>query len=1705
MAVDVSKIPNNSKFDPVREAILQLQKDVGEGVVGVGSINGIDGNVILSGGNNINIANTPSTKTITVNTDADIIVDSLQFTGGTGTQGTLSWNADEETIDIIQNGATLQVGQEVQVHVKNQTGATIPDGTPVYVTGTLGASGRLTVAPMIADGSIEAKYFLGVTTESIPNGEDGKVTTFGKIRGLDTTAYTEGTTLYVSATTAGAWQTTVPVAPELDLEVAIVINVHANNGTIFVRAQNGLYLGLLHDVYLNSPADNQILVYNATNTRWENSDDLNLNGNLVVAGDLTVSGTTTYINTTHLDIGDNIIQLNADILSTTAPTEDAGFYVNRGNQPDASFLWDEDTDKFSTFTNALSTASLYIGENQVINSSRQFLGSSTISSTVPYFTFSGDSNTGVGRATNNKVSLIAEGVKALEASNTGVSITGDLEVGGTFTADGVTFPNDIITSADFSATDNRFKLTLTQSDSDTIEASFDDVVLSESMAADYIPYVKVGGGDGDTTNAILNDSFLKINGSTLELDWVIDGSPGVYTEHDLKMRKDGGGFGTYYEATYAADSVSFLHYASASDIDTAKIGATSTGRVRINDTYSLPVGDGTAGQVLTTDGSGDLSWAAASGGGDLDLQDVTDNGASTDNSISITGGAGLNIFNSTNTNQRLTVNQSSGSYPRIYNYDEVAATFHDIIIGGDNNDDTGLKIGAGTNPDTIVFGTLHVGSAASLLDGTDPDISTGITYSTSKVVTPKLVFLNDAAGDDNYITHNDSNTAYSVNGQSMGAWYEFVGDKLAADGNNSAGIVASGLLTKQVQGVDGIFTGSLGVSTTATNADLDVQGTALIGNGTSTRADLGLTLSTDSSNTFVANTDLTDTYRQFTIINDNDTVGAYSSMSFRVYPSTGTAMADIKLVRAGTSGDSTLYTTIRDNAGNFKDIMAVRPDNITVGGDLIIDHNTGALSHGVIFRGVAASAGEVGIRANGEAFEIYEPEQSNKVWLSIADDPEGNGIAAQLNSPTGFTPILTNYNKGDYITKTYIDGLNVDADTLDGLNSTQFLRSDADDTTTGTLTIQKAQQSTPFTTPFLKLYPAATTNLTGHTTITLGTSFVDNYGVSLSGWRYGTDGDPKFRIKMHNNSADGVDALTIDSAGKIGIGTTTPSDKLQIDAPNSQLRLRDTDDGTYTQFSSSGNLLAIRQNSTTASHFWMNSSGNVGLGTNSPSAKLQIVAGSGQEGIIINNSNGIQTFHLGHLTSNDSYFQMKNNSDVTEVLLRTDGGNSYINTGNVGIGTTSPSGKFNSYINANRQIAHNALGGDFSVISDNNSSPVMYIKGTGTADLLQVFDNTSQVFTIQDGGNVGIGTTSPICKLHLVDSTFPQVRINDNSGQGESGIRLRSYNATNGMHGDIFVDGTGAESGRMGFRVPYNAERLTILHTGEVGIGTTSPSDKLEVAGNIKISSGGSGWLKGYDDHHSIYFREGGNNALNYYEYGDTIANDGGHRFFTGGLKASQTLKLAVADNGIYVADKIGISNTAPGAKLHILQSTGASFTQAIKLSGSVSVNGGNAIFFKTSGNDADDRYGVKLGAVRSDSSNGSSVFLLQMERRNLNGMETVLTIDQDGVATFINDVIAFGSSDRRLKDNIEPISNAIDKVKSIGGYTFDWNENQYTYKGKDVGVVAQEVEDVMPEVVTTREDGYKAVKYEKLVPLLIEAIKEQQKQIDELKARLDA
>ena len=111
--------------------------------------------------------------------------------------------------------------------------------------------------------------------------------------------------------------------------------------------------------------------------------------------------------------------------------------------------------------------------------------------------------------------------------------------------------------------------------------------------------------------------------------------------------------------------------------------------------------------------------------------------------------------------------------------------------------------------------------------------------------------------------------------------------------------------------------------------------------------------------------------------------------------------------------------------------------------------------------------------------------------------------------------------------------------------------------------------------------------------------------------------------------------------------------------------------------------------------------------------------------------------------------------------------------------------------------------------------------------------------------------------------------------------------------------------------------------------------------------------------------------------------------------------------------------------------------------------------------------------------------------------------IVQFGEVRSTGDVIAYYSSDKRLKDNIKPIENALAKIESIGGYTYEWNDKQQTYTGFDIGVIAQEIEAIAPELVIDRETGFKAVKYEKRVAILIEGITELTAKVTELENKL--
>lgn len=206
--------------------------------------------------------------------------DALSFdltAGITPVPGQMAWNVDEGTVALGKGTISNYLGAGTEILCRNASNTVaIPKGTAVMFAGTLGASGRLKVAPMVANGTQPGYVFFGVTAEIIAGSGDGYVSVFGKIKGIDTSIYAEGAILWCNPAVPGGFTATEPQAPNLKLAVAAVLS-SKNNGTIFVRWDTGRRLQDLHDVEANGGKDDRdVLNWNAAAARWEPTDRLTL-------------------------------------------------------------------------------------------------------------------------------------------------------------------------------------------------------------------------------------------------------------------------------------------------------------------------------------------------------------------------------------------------------------------------------------------------------------------------------------------------------------------------------------------------------------------------------------------------------------------------------------------------------------------------------------------------------------------------------------------------------------------------------------------------------------------------------------------------------------------------------------------------------------------------------------------------------------------------------------------------------------------------------------------------------------------------------------------------------------------------------------------------------------------------------------------------------------------------------------------------------------------------------------------------------------------------------------------------------------------------------------------------------------------------------------------------------------------------------------
>lgn len=194
--------------------------------------------------------------------------------------GQMAWNTSDGTIDLgMLNGVTQQIGEEQYYYVR--ANGAIPNGTVVQFWGAQGDHLVGKVANTSNPG-FQARYVMGVATQTINNGDMGYVTSFGMVSDLNTYAYAPGTILYLQPNSNGLFTDVEPSAPNPKVVVAAVAvqsnSPSATNGRIFVRPEFGLRLNDLHNVQITTPSNGQALVYNSSSNIWVNGNVISTPG-----------------------------------------------------------------------------------------------------------------------------------------------------------------------------------------------------------------------------------------------------------------------------------------------------------------------------------------------------------------------------------------------------------------------------------------------------------------------------------------------------------------------------------------------------------------------------------------------------------------------------------------------------------------------------------------------------------------------------------------------------------------------------------------------------------------------------------------------------------------------------------------------------------------------------------------------------------------------------------------------------------------------------------------------------------------------------------------------------------------------------------------------------------------------------------------------------------------------------------------------------------------------------------------------------------------------------------------------------------------------------------------------------------------------------------------------------------------------------------
>jgi len=496
-------------------------------------------------------------------------------------------------------------------------------------------------------------------------------------------------------------------------------------------------------------------------------------------------------------------------------------------------------------------------------------------------------------------------------------------------------------------------------------------------------------------------------------------------------------------------------------------------------------------------------------------------------------------------------------------------------------------------------------------------------------------------------------------------------------------------------------------------------------------------------------------------------------------------------------------------------------------------------------------------------------------------------------------------------------------------------------------------------------------------------------------------------LYVQPNGANNV--IIANSGGNVGIGTSSPAYKLQANGSGTIARF--TDGTSHMDFYAGSNLNEIATASPLllsvggTERMRIDSSGLVAIGTSSPVSTAQLTIGG--------------TSRIAPVSGNG--------------LLLASGGSDrmFISTaGNVGIGTSSPSNllTISDATTAKLELNRNGtIGNGWIVSTDNAANEEVAIQMYNSE--FRLYNNSTQNFTVTSGGNVGIGTSSPSVALE-VDGTIKA------SGNG----KLQIADDTEGSTFEFNVGGDGALEIYDGA-----TERMRIDSSGNVGIGTDSPNDKVDISGST-----GDGYRLTDGTHTGVY------RSIS----GGTILKTTSNHALLFGTNDTEAMRIDSSGNLLVgtttQSGRVTIDNDGSTTGLNVFQTSTATNYVPLNIHNDRVTGGNTAVMIRFQAGDNTD----------------------------------VGSIDSTVTATAYNT-----SSDQRLKDNIVDAPSASDDIDAIQVRSFDWKADGSHQK---YGMVAQELQSVAPEAVSGDADSedMMGVDYSKLVPMMM-------KEIQSLRARV--